>query len=179
MYIFLFGVILPAGVTLTIFVIFLICWFKCNLREKCFSNKTKKNKTDLDSSSQEGSVYSIESDNNNGVHYPKGVKYPIKDYSAERKKSLDTHSIHIYDTLDYVDMISEISYQTANSGQRMIGPYVHGRKWRSKFWHLRYTEYSYVPWAWSFNMGARFFQWYKRYEMNLILSSKMWTWPKT
>ena len=127
MYIFLFGVILPAAVTLTIFVVFLICWFKCNLQEKCFSTKTKNNKRDLDSSSHEGSVYSIESDNN-GVHYPHGVKCPIKDYSADKKMSLDTHSIHIYDTLDYVDMISELSYQTANSGQKIIPPYVHGRR---------------------------------------------------
>ena len=132
MYIFLFGVVLPAAVTLALFVVFLVCWFKCNLQEKCFSNKTKKsNKTDLNSSSQDGSVFSIESDSS-GEQYPKGIIYPlnyqINGFGKDKKHSLDTHSVHIYDTLDYVDIVSEVSYQTANSGQRMITPHVHGKR---------------------------------------------------
>ena len=135
MYIFLFGVVLPAGVTLALFIVFLVCWFKCNLQDKCFSNKPKQSKTtDLNSSSQEGSVFSTESDSS-GEQYPKGIIYPqnyqINRFGKDRKQSLDTHSVHIYDTLDYVDMVSEVSYQTANSGQRMIVPHVHGKRWNS------------------------------------------------
>ena len=64
--VFIFGVILPAVITVIVFAIFLVCWFKCNIREK-LQHKFCRKKSQDSTSQCSGTDDATKSQK--GVHY--------------------------------------------------------------------------------------------------------------